>query len=106
MLKPRIVVVIIAILAALITPRLTFQSGKAKAAEALQMIGALKRAAQGLYNLTGRCVVAHRPISWDPFTGERAGHFEELGIMDIDRSKDWQHLDNGYNAVSVKGLFG
>ncbi len=48
-----IVVVIIAILASLIVPRMLMQTEKAKAAEAFQMVGAMKRAAERYYDFHG-----------------------------------------------------
>ncbi len=52
-----IVVVIIAILASLIVPRMLAQTEKAKAAEALQMVGAIKRAAERYYDFRGMFVI-------------------------------------------------
>ena len=48
-----IVVVIIAILASLIVPRMLMQTGKAQAAEALQIVGTITRALQRQYDFHG-----------------------------------------------------
>ncbi|HNX69375.1 MAG TPA: prepilin-type N-terminal cleavage/methylation domain-containing protein [Candidatus Omnitrophota bacterium] len=48
-----IVVVIIAVLASLILPRMTTSTKKAEMAEALQMMGTIKRAAQQYLSLSG-----------------------------------------------------
>ncbi len=98
-----IVVVIIAILASLIVPRMLMQTDKAKAAEALQMIGAIRRAAERLYDFrsTWSPTGAYVSIESSPFAGgTNAGDWSDLGLTGIEKSKDWgyEYQSDGASA--------
>ncbi len=80
-----IVVVIIAILASLIVPRMLAQTEKAKAAEALQMVGAIKRAAERYYDFHGNFGTVGSAIQSDPTAGYTGpGRWENLGLTGIE----------------------
>ena len=87
-----IVVVIIAILASLIVPRMLMQTEKAKAAEALQMVGAMKRALERYVDMS-----ATRP-QLDLNSGhsygniETTGHWSDLGLPLMDKSQFWNYF--------------
>ncbi len=88
-----IVVVIIAILASLIVPRMLMQTDKAKAAEALQMVGGLKRAAERYYDFHGTFVLpspSDKGIS-SAYGLMTAGDWSDLGLQGLEKSKDWQY---------------
>ena len=84
-----IVVVIIAILASLIVPRMLMQTEKAKAAEALQMIGAIKRAAERYYDFNGTYDVPSVNIVSSP--AGTSGDWADLGLTGIEKTKDWKY---------------
>ena len=91
-----IVVVIIAILAALIVPRMLAQTEKAKAAEALQVVGAIKRAAERYYDFRGTSVLPQGNIQSNPGSGLVSGNWTDLGLSGIEKSKDWRYDYYGY----------
>ena len=82
-----IVVVIIAVLAALILPRLTGQTKKAQAAEAFQVLGAIRRAAERLYTTTG----SYNLPSGQILGGVIPSHWQELGLVDLEKSHTWMY---------------
>jgi prepilin-type N-terminal cleavage/methylation domain-containing protein len=90
-----IVVVIIAILASLIVPRMLMQTDKAKAAEALQMLGAMKRAAERAYDFHGGFNDGAYIFS-DPAGGMISGDWGDLGLTGLDKSKDWSYEYSSY----------
>jgi len=94
-----IVVVIIAILASLIVPRMLAQTEKAKAAEAIQMVGAIKRAAERHYDFQGSYNVTGNFLYTDP-GGNTVGDWGELGLQ-IKKSTTWtfQYTPNN-NGIS------
>lgn len=77
-----IVVVIIAILAALMLPHLIAQTDRAKAAEALQMVGVIKRAAENLYGITAGYALSSGNIG-----NGGPGTWTELGLTGLELSK-------------------
>ncbi len=89
-----IVVVIIAILASLIVPRMLMQTDKAKAAEAIQMVGVIKRAAEmyydfhGSYSPTGSDFWADA-IPWDP-AQNTPDEWAQLGLQ-LPAGKTWEY---------------
>ncbi|HNX68707.1 MAG TPA: prepilin-type N-terminal cleavage/methylation domain-containing protein [Candidatus Omnitrophota bacterium] len=93
-----IVVVIIAILASLILPRMTSQVGKAQAAEAFQMSGAIKRAAERQFDLTGSYAIPSGEIASDPMGVWGAAYlpnWSELGLRGLESSKSWSYFYSG-----------
>ncbi len=101
-----IVVVIIAILASLIVPRMLMQTEKAKAAEALQMIGAIKRAADRYYDFHGTYITPTYEIYADPAGAASAeGDWADLGLDDsnIRKTKYWAYnYSPGNNILDVQ----
>ncbi len=95
-----IVVVIIAILASLIVPRMLMQTEKAKAAEAFQMMGAIKRAAERYYDFAGSYNVPFQGsmIFTRPDGGANIGDWSELGLTGIEKSKNWYYIYQGTGA--------
>ncbi len=93
-----IVVVIIAILASLIVPRMLMQTEKAKAAEAIQMIGAIKRAAERYYDFHGSYdAPSGTYIQSDPW-GTPLGDWADLGLTGIEKSKAWKYVYYGFHS--------
>ena len=90
-----IVVVIIAILASLIVPRMLAQSEKANAAEALQMVGVVKRAAERYYDLHGTCALPGGDVKSSPFGEAPTGNWTDLGLTGIEKSKYWRFVYDG-----------
>jgi len=91
-----IVVVIIAILASLIVPRMLMQTEKAKAAEALQMVGAIKRAAERYYDFQGTYILPGDVFEvcsdpWDEGFDKNESSWQDLGLTGIDKSKNWKY---------------
>ncbi len=84
-----IVVVIIAILASLIVPRMLAQTEKAKAAEAFQMMGVIKRAADRLYDFNGSYDVPSGQIFTHAALGSTDGSWEDLGLKGIENTKNF-----------------
>ena len=84
-----IVVVIIAILASLIVPRMLAQTQKAKAAEAHQMVGAMVRALERYYDFNGSV-----PSAWlitEPVPGSRRDDWSPIGLSGIGNSNSWTY---------------
>ncbi len=85
-----IVVVIIAILASLIVPRMLLQTDKAKAAEALQIVGAIKRAADRYYDFS-----ASSQYDTNDIVGGGGAtallNFSELGLNGIEKSTSYRY---------------
>ncbi len=87
-----IVVVIIAILASLIVPRMLMQTEKAKAAEAMQAVGIIKRAAERLYDFSGSFNIPSQYNSiytYRPGMGTNTGDFVDLGVTGMEKSQSW-----------------
>jgi len=94
-----IVVVIIAILASLIVPRMLAQTDKAKAAEALQVVGVIKRAAERYYDSHGTFVIPSNDskIYSNPVgMGTNSGDWGELGLSDFGHPSKWAYSYRGY----------
>ncbi len=94
-----IVVVIIAILASLIVPRMLMQTEKAKAAEALQIAGAIKRAADRYYDFH-RSYYINGDINSSP--SSYSGNWADLGLQGIEKSQSYSYV---YNPASVGDSF-
>ena len=108
-----IVVVIIAILASLIVPRMLMQTEKAKAAEGFMMFGVIKRAAERYQDLHGSILV---PPS-DPAyiiadagnifgQGVSVGDWSTLDITGPEKSKNFSFWYSGaldYYSIVVQG---
>ncbi len=73
-----IVVVIIAILASLIVPRMLMQTGKAQAAEALQIVGTITRALQRQYDFHGSFELPNGSIQTIAGIGLTSGDWTDL----------------------------
>lgn len=96
-----IVVVIIAVLASLILPRMLGQSPRAKAAEAFHMIGAIRRGAEIRFDATGSYVVPS--VTLDANTaGGISGNWMELGLKGMDRPKNWRYTYIGFPPTENK----
>ncbi len=93
-----IVVVIIAILASLIVPRMLMQTEKAKAAEAAQIVGVMKRAAERRFDQN-----SGNAYFYTTFDGKIIGpggiilSENPLDLIGIEKSKDWSYT---YDATS------
>ncbi len=106
-----IVVIIIAILASLIVPRMLMQTDKAKAAEALQMVGAIKRAAERYYDLHSTYLLPNGSseiLSGGSFFAVSfwTGNWTDLGLSGIENSKNWTYHYTGQAAsfqISISG---
>jgi type II secretory pathway pseudopilin PulG len=86
-----IVVVIIAILASLVMPRMLAKTGRAKAAEAIQMVGTFKRAAERGFDLTGSY-----PSGWfSSDFGYHGGDWGVLGLKELGDAKNWAYYYSG-----------
>ena len=99
-----IVVVIIAILASLIVPRMLAQTDKANAAEAIQIVGVIKRAAERLYDFTGSYNVPGNWIYSAP--SGTSGTWETLGLTGLEKSKVWMYAyskdpGNSWSALAL-----
>jgi len=96
-----IVVVIIAVLASLILPRMTAQSPRAKAAEAFTLTGVIQRTAERQYGLTGGFwfgvyETCSNGASLGSFCGGAASSdWSKLGISGPESSKNWSYKYNG-----------
>ena len=90
-----IVVVIIGILAALIVPRITAQTKKAKLAEVLQVIGVVSRAEANLLSLTNNYTMSNiyacRVGDADCEPSSPAGSWAVLGMKDLTPSKSYSY---------------
>ena len=96
-----IVVVIIAILASLIVPRMLMQTDKAKAAEALQMVGAIRRAAERYYDFNGSFIVPSGAAISSYIGSSTSGDWSDLGLSDI-TAKSWAYgYHNTANSFQV-----
>ncbi len=89
-----IVVVIIAILASLIVPRMLMQTKKAQAAEAFQVVGAIKRAGERNFDMHGTSSLPGNVTSvvsnpFEPTWVENEASWNDLGLTGIDKSKNW-----------------
>lgn len=82
-----IVVVIIGVLAALVVPRMTAQVDRAKGAEALQMIGAIKRSLEGMYDLQGE----YPNTSLNSIAGGFSIGWDTVGLQAPALSKNWSY---------------
>jgi prepilin-type N-terminal cleavage/methylation domain-containing protein len=101
-----VVVIIIAVLAALVVPRMISQTRKAELAEALQMIGALKRAAQKHIDLGGApgdTPYANGCAGWQGGGGSLS--WSALGLRVPDNSK-WHYWVNvpGDATISIEAV--
>ena len=99
-----IVVVIIAILASLIVPRMLMQTEKAKSAEAFQMLGAIKRAGQMKFDFSGSYYIppgADHDIRSDPGMTTNRGDWADLGLKGIETSKDWYYRYYSQDGTSM-----
>lgn len=99
-----IVVVIIAILAALVLPRMTGQIERAKLAEPIQMIGAMKRGAERAADLNG----GEYPTTLiynDPFALDWAGDWSDIGFRDIELSTQWAYFYDGWGTGYTIGAY-
>jgi prepilin-type N-terminal cleavage/methylation domain-containing protein len=91
-----VVVVILAVLAAFTLPRMTGQVDKAKAGEALQIVGAIRRAAERRHDLTRSYSVPSGIIGGK--IGEEANtNWKELGL-DIKPSTNWGFEYDAYGS--------
>ncbi|HNX68706.1 MAG TPA: prepilin-type N-terminal cleavage/methylation domain-containing protein [Candidatus Omnitrophota bacterium] len=95
-----IVVVIIAILASLILPRMTAQTQRARVAEGLQMVGAIKRAAErggsvsGAYPAPNGGYIYSSPSSWG---GDTSEGWDGLGLQ-APKSSHWSYEYWGWDS--------
>ena len=96
-----IVVVIIAILASLVMPRMLAQTKRAITAEAFQVVGAIKRNAERIFDLTGSY-----PSGPDGYIqiysdgsggyGGSSGDWGSIGMKGPEKSKNWSYYFYSY----------
>ncbi len=110
-----IVVVIIAILASLIVPRMLMQTEKAKAAEALQMVGAIMRAGMREYDLgnTAPIWICSQTAEWKAALDLNCtDNWSDIGLQGLEKSKSfsyrYEYYDDGagnsyFNAIAEGG---
>ena len=94
--------IIIAILAALILPRITSQTNKAIVAEGLQMVGAFRREAERTAALDGSYegFIQH----WPPDPYFTVGDWSTIGLKDVDHQKNggyqYEGLGTSYSITA------
>ena len=108
-----IVVVIIAILASLIVPRMADQVEKAKVAEGLQMFGTIQSAVESRFERIEKYAVASTKIQTDgsgAYSGNQSGDWSTVGVQGPEKSKNWsyyyQGVDTGTPGYCIQAVTG
>lgn len=106
LLETMIVVVILGILAALIMPRIIYQRRPAQLAEAMQIIGTVKRSAETHFDLTGGFpVLGIFSDGAGVWGGRFEGNWADLGIDGPQNSKNWSYWYYGDPGGFVVGAY-
>lgn len=93
-----IVVVILAILAAMLIPRLVGQVDRAAAAEAFQMIGAIRKASEQTRALAGDYGWYEMQASPPPYESDSYGNWTDIGLKSFTtKNYDFYYQSDGSN---------